>query len=173
LGDLTPLDFVNCRNYAISTPNRAICRTDWPLEFIRLMIAIDGDMVPRATKTQSSAQVRKAIMPLLSFDLIGGRSESELKKILDVTHEVLFETLQVPKHDRYQVVHEHKRPHTVTEEHGARICQIRQNSCASDRQSSTRTRNEPGLLTFAGRKAFSQLRNFTNRRGYELCDERR
>jgi hypothetical protein len=136
------------------------------------MIAIDGDMVPRATKTKSIAQVRKAIMPLLSFDLIGGRSESELKKILDVTHEVLLETLQVPKHDRYQVVHEHKRPRMVIEEHRARICQIRQNSCAPDHQSSTTTRNEAGLQSFAGRKAFRQLRNFTNRRGCEFCDER-
>ena len=57
-------------------------------------------------------------MPLLSFDLVEGRSESELKKILDVTHEVLLETLQVPKHDRYQVVHEHKRPRMVIEDTG-------------------------------------------------------
>jgi hypothetical protein len=57
------------------------------------MIAIDGDMVPQAPKSQIN-QVRKAIAPLLSFDLIEGRSESELKKILDVTHEVLLETLQ-------------------------------------------------------------------------------
>jgi Tautomerase enzyme len=89
------------------------------------MIAIDGDMFPRAPETKSIAQIRKAIMPLPSFDLIGGRSESELKKILDVTHEVLLETLSVPKHDRYQVAHEHKRPRTVIEEHRARICQIR------------------------------------------------
>jgi hypothetical protein len=89
------------------------------------MIAIDGDMVPRVAKPKSIAQVRKAIMPLLSFDLIEGRSESELKNILDVTHEVLLESLQVPKHDRYQVVHEHKRHRTVIEEDRARICQIR------------------------------------------------
>jgi hypothetical protein len=89
------------------------------------MIAIDGDMVPRAPKTKSIAQVRKAIMPLLSFDLIGGRSESELKKILVVTHEVLLESLQAPKHDRCHVVHEDKRPRMVIEEHRARICQIR------------------------------------------------
>ena len=57
-------------------------------------------------------------MPLLRFDLIEGRSERELKKILDVTHEVLLETLQVPKHDRYQVVHEHKRPRMVIEDTG-------------------------------------------------------
>ena len=57
-------------------------------------------------------------MSLLSFDLIEGRSESELKKVLDVTHEVLLETLQVPKRDRYQVVHEHKRPRMVIEDTG-------------------------------------------------------
>jgi hypothetical protein len=38
-----------------SALSRAICSTDWPLESIRLMIAIDGDMVPRATKTRSIA----------------------------------------------------------------------------------------------------------------------
>jgi hypothetical protein len=57
-------------------------------------------------------------MPLLRFDLIEGRSESELKKILDVTHEVLLDALQVPKHDRYQVVHEHKRSRMVIEDTG-------------------------------------------------------
>ncbi len=57
-------------------------------------------------------------MPLLRFDLIEGRSESELRKILDVTHEVLLETLEVPKHDRYQVVHEHKRSRMVIEDTG-------------------------------------------------------
>jgi hypothetical protein len=44
-------------------------------------------------------------MPLLRFDLTEGRSESDVRKVLDVTHEVLLETLKVPKHDRYQVVH--------------------------------------------------------------------
>jgi hypothetical protein len=44
-------------------------------------------------------------MPLLRFDLAEGRSDSEIRKILDVTHEVVLETLKVPKHDRYQIVH--------------------------------------------------------------------
>jgi hypothetical protein len=57
-------------------------------------------------------------MPLLRFDLIEGRSEPELKKILDVTHEVLLETLQVPTNDRYQVVHEHKRSRMFIEDTG-------------------------------------------------------
>jgi hypothetical protein len=57
-------------------------------------------------------------MPLLRFDLIEGRSESDVRKILDVTHEVLVETLKVPKHDRYQVVHEHKRSRMIMEDTG-------------------------------------------------------
>jgi phenylpyruvate tautomerase PptA (4-oxalocrotonate tautomerase family) len=57
-------------------------------------------------------------MPFLRFDLMEGRSESEIRKILDVTHEVVLETLKVPKHDRYQVVHEHKRSRMVMEDTG-------------------------------------------------------
>jgi Tautomerase enzyme len=57
-------------------------------------------------------------MPLLRFDFIEGRSESDARKILDVTHEVLLETLKVPKRDRYQVVHEHKRSRMVMEDTG-------------------------------------------------------
>jgi hypothetical protein len=57
-------------------------------------------------------------MPLLRFDLIEGRSESEIRKILDATHEVLLETLKVPKHDRYQVVHEHRRSRMIVEDTG-------------------------------------------------------
>jgi Tautomerase enzyme len=57
-------------------------------------------------------------MPLLRFDLIEGRSESDIKKLLDVTHEVLLETLKVPQRDRYQIVHEHKRSRMIVEDTG-------------------------------------------------------
>jgi Tautomerase enzyme len=57
-------------------------------------------------------------MPFLRFDLVEGRSESEISKILDTTHEVLLATLKVPKRDRYQVVHEHKRSRIVVEDTG-------------------------------------------------------
>ena len=57
-------------------------------------------------------------MPLLRFDLVEGRSESEIRRILDATHEVLLETLKVPKHDRYQVVHEHRRSRMIVEDTG-------------------------------------------------------
>jgi hypothetical protein len=57
-------------------------------------------------------------MPLLRFDLIEGRSESEIRKILDAAHEVLLKTLKVPKLDRYQIVHEHKRSRMIVEDTG-------------------------------------------------------
>jgi hypothetical protein len=57
-------------------------------------------------------------MPLLRFDLIEGRSESEIREILDVTHEVLLEALKVPERDRYQVVHEHRRSSVIVEDTG-------------------------------------------------------
>jgi hypothetical protein len=63
-------------------------------------------------------QTRRPAMPLLRFDLIEGRSESEIRKILDTTHEVLLETLKVPKRDRYQIVHEHKRSRMIVEDTG-------------------------------------------------------
>ncbi|MDR3465574.1 MAG: tautomerase family protein [Xanthobacteraceae bacterium] len=57
-------------------------------------------------------------MPFLRFDLIEGRSEAEVKMILDVTHEVLLQTLKIPKRDRYQVVHEHRPSQVVLEDTG-------------------------------------------------------
>lgn len=47
-------------------------------------------------------------MPLLQFDVIEGRSEAEVKKLLDVAHEVVLESFRVPVRDRYQIVHENK-----------------------------------------------------------------
>ena len=35
-------------------------------------------------------------MPLLCFDLFAGRSENQIKRILDVTHEVMVNAFNVP-----------------------------------------------------------------------------
>ncbi len=47
-------------------------------------------------------------MPLLQFDVIEGRSESELKVMLDTAHAVVLEAFKVPERDRYQLVRENK-----------------------------------------------------------------
>lgn len=57
-------------------------------------------------------------MPLLRFDLIEGRSESELKALLDAAHRAMLAAFKVPARDRYQIVSEHKPGHMVIEDTG-------------------------------------------------------
>jgi hypothetical protein len=60
-------------------------------------------------------------MPLLCFDLIQGRSENQTRKILDVTHEVLVKSFNVPERDRYQIVREHAPSRMIVEDTGLGI----------------------------------------------------
>ena len=60
-------------------------------------------------------------MPLLSFDLIAGRSENQIKRILDVTHDVMVKAFNVPERDRYQIVREHAPTRMVVEDTGLGI----------------------------------------------------
>jgi hypothetical protein len=60
-------------------------------------------------------------MPLLRFDLIEGRSKSELKALLDAAHRAMLAAFHVPERDRYQIVHEHKRSRLVVEDTGLGI----------------------------------------------------
>ena len=60
-------------------------------------------------------------MPLLRFDLVEGRSDAELKILLDAAHEAMLETLKVPGRDRYQIVHEHKASHMIIQDTGLDI----------------------------------------------------
>lgn len=57
-------------------------------------------------------------MPLLQFDVIEGRSEAELKNLLDTAHRVVLQAFQVPERDRYQIVHQNKRCQMVFQDTG-------------------------------------------------------
>ncbi|WP_380180057.1 tautomerase family protein [Kalamiella sp. sgz302252] len=57
-------------------------------------------------------------MPLLQFDVIQGRSESELKTLLDAAHRAVLAAFKVPARDRYQIVHENKSYQMVFEDTG-------------------------------------------------------
>jgi len=48
------------------------------------------------------------IMPLIKIDLIKGREKEEIKQILDISYEVMLETFNAPKGDRYQIVNQHE-----------------------------------------------------------------
>ncbi|KAF1018784.1 MAG: hypothetical protein GAK30_03498 [Paracidovorax wautersii] len=54
-------------------------------------------------------------MPLLKFDLIEGRSPTQIKQLLDAAHEAMVQAFAVPHNDRYQVVTQH-RPHEIVAE---------------------------------------------------------
>jgi hypothetical protein len=57
-------------------------------------------------------------MPLLRFDLIEGRDEKTLKKLLDVAHNAMLEAFDVPQRDRYQIVHQHPSNELIIEDTG-------------------------------------------------------
>ncbi|TXR54869.1 tautomerase family protein [Reinekea thalattae] len=57
-------------------------------------------------------------MPLMQFDVIEGRSEAEMKAILDVTHQAVLDVFKVPERDRYQIVYEHKPANMIFEDTG-------------------------------------------------------
>ena len=60
-------------------------------------------------------------MPLLRIDLIEGRSEDELKKLLDAIHSAMLAAFKVPERDRYQIVHEHPAAEMKVEDTGLGI----------------------------------------------------
>jgi len=60
-------------------------------------------------------------MPLLRFDIYEGRTDAELKTLLDAVHRAMLAAFKVPERDRYQVVHEHKPTHLIMQDTGLDI----------------------------------------------------
>jgi hypothetical protein len=63
-------------------------------------------------------KIRGTAMPLLQFDVIQGRSESELRTLLDAAHRAVLIAFNVPERDRYQIVQENKRYQMVFQDTG-------------------------------------------------------
>ncbi|MEJ6667711.1 tautomerase family protein [Alcaligenes aquatilis] len=57
-------------------------------------------------------------MPLLKFDLIQGRSDDELRQLLDTTHQAMVHAFDVPASDRYQCVTQHRPGELVLDDTG-------------------------------------------------------
>ena len=64
-------------------------------------------------------------MPLLRFDLIEGRSDHELKVLLDAAHRAMLAAFNVPPGDRYQIVHQHPAREMIIEDTGLGIQRTR------------------------------------------------
>ncbi|MBO1307090.1 tautomerase family protein [Enterococcus sp. 669A] len=55
-------------------------------------------------------------MPLIKIDIVEGRSEQDIRKMLDAIHSAVLEAFHVPKGDRYQIVTQHKSYEMVLED---------------------------------------------------------
>jgi phenylpyruvate tautomerase PptA (4-oxalocrotonate tautomerase family) len=64
-------------------------------------------------------------MPLIRIDMMEGRSDDEIKALLDATHRVLVAAFNIPERDRYEIVHEHPRSHFVVQDTGLGIPRTR------------------------------------------------
>jgi hypothetical protein len=67
------------------------------------------------------ARTGDGLMPLLRFDLMEGRTDEELTKLLDAAHRAMLAAFKVPEGDRYQLVHEHKPSRMIVEDTGLGI----------------------------------------------------
>lgn len=63
-------------------------------------------------------QEMKKFMPLIRFDMLEGRTKEQIQQILDVSHQVMMESFQVPERDRYQIVSQHKPYEMIIQDTG-------------------------------------------------------
>jgi Tautomerase enzyme len=57
-------------------------------------------------------------MPLLRFDLIEGRDEKSITKLLNAAHAAMLKAFGVPVRDRYQIVHHHPAHELIIQDTG-------------------------------------------------------
>lgn len=57
-------------------------------------------------------------MPLLKFDIIQGRSDAQLRALLDAAHQAMVQAFEVPASDRYQCVTQHRPGELVLKDTG-------------------------------------------------------
>jgi hypothetical protein len=60
-------------------------------------------------------------MPLLKFDLIEGRTDEQIRALLDAAHRAVLAAFKVPERDRYQIVTEHSPNRLVMQDTGLGI----------------------------------------------------
>jgi phenylpyruvate tautomerase PptA (4-oxalocrotonate tautomerase family) len=60
-------------------------------------------------------------MPLLYFNMLEGRNETELRTLLDAAHRAMLAAFKVPERDRYQIVNERKPSRMIVEDTGLGI----------------------------------------------------
>ncbi|MDB5983490.1 MAG: tautomerase family protein [Pseudomonas sp.] len=64
-------------------------------------------------------------MPLIKIDIVEGRSDAEVKTLLDAAHRAIVEAFEVPARDRFQIVNEHPASRMVVQDAGLGIPRTR------------------------------------------------
>jgi Tautomerase enzyme. len=64
-------------------------------------------------------------LPLIKFDLIEGRTDAELKELLDAAHRAVVQAFGVPEKDRYQIVYQHPANEMVIDDTGLGLSRSR------------------------------------------------
>lgn len=57
-------------------------------------------------------------MPLLKIDVVRGRSDEAIQRLLDTTHRAMVDAFQVPERDRYQILNEHAANRMIIQDTG-------------------------------------------------------
>jgi len=60
-------------------------------------------------------------MPLIRIDMIEGRSDAEMKALLDAVHRAMVAAFKVPERDRYQIARQHPPSRMIVEDTGLGI----------------------------------------------------
>jgi phenylpyruvate tautomerase PptA (4-oxalocrotonate tautomerase family) len=60
-------------------------------------------------------------MPLIRIDAVEGRSQEEIKTLLDAAHRAVLTAFGVPRRDRYQIYQEHRSHCMIVEDTGLGI----------------------------------------------------
>ena len=77
-------------------------------------------------------------MPLMKFDVIEGRTDAEIKTLLDAAHRAMVAAFKVPERDRYQILQEHKPSRMIVEDTAPRLVLVHAGSTAPTRSWSFR-----------------------------------
>jgi phenylpyruvate tautomerase PptA (4-oxalocrotonate tautomerase family) len=60
-------------------------------------------------------------MPMIRIDVVEGRSDQQIKTLLDAVHRAMVDAFEVPERDRYQILTEHPANRLVIEDTGLDI----------------------------------------------------
>jgi phenylpyruvate tautomerase PptA (4-oxalocrotonate tautomerase family) len=80
--------------------------------------AVCGSLGGTAASAVAGESKEMTAMPLIRFDVYEGRSDQELKLLLDTAHRVMVEAFKVPERDRYQILTEHRPSRMIAQDTG-------------------------------------------------------